>query len=139
VWVLHDRRVIDFDGSFAEWEEVAIERLHAARVRAAEAEARHRVHERKTVERPHRPDRDRRAAARKARERLTVAEARVSELEQAVDQLTSTLEDPDLYTRRDGSQRAAGMGKELEQAKAQLDAAIAEWEQASVEVDESVE
>jgi exonuclease VII small subunit len=31
------------------------------------------------------------------------------------------------------------MGKELENARSRLDAAIAEWEQASVEVDESVE
>jgi hypothetical protein len=31
------------------------------------------------------------------------------------------------------------MGKALEIARANLDAAIAEWEQASVEVDESVE
>ena len=139
VWVLHDKRIIDFDGGFEEWEEVAAERLHAARVRAAEAEARHRVHERQAVERPHRPDRDRRAASRKARERLTVAEGRVAELEKVVDQLTTTLEDPSLYTKPDGKQRAAGMGKELETAKAQLDAAIKEWEQASVEVDESIE
>jgi ATP-binding cassette subfamily F protein 3 len=139
VWVLHDKRIIDFDGGFEEWEEVAAERLHAARVRAAESEARHRVHERQAVERPHRPDRDRRANARKARERLAAAESRVSELEKTVDQLTATLEDPALYTKADGSQRAATMGKELEAAKAQLDAAIIEWEQASVEVDQSVE
>jgi ATP-binding cassette subfamily F protein 3 len=139
VWVLHDRRIIDFDGGFEEWEEVAAERLHAARVRAAEAEARHRVHERQAVERPHRPDRDRRTAARKARERLAAAESRVAELEKVVDELTTTLEDPALYTNGDGSQRAATMGKQLEDSRAQLDAAIAEWEQASAEVDESVE
>jgi ATP-binding cassette, subfamily F, member 3 len=139
VWVLHDKRIIDFDGGFEEWEEVAAERLHAARVRAAEAEARNRVHERQAVERPHRPDRDKRASARKARERLAMAESRVAELEKTVDQLTTTLEDPELYTRPGGSQRAAAMGRELEEAKAQLDAAIADWEQASVEVDESVE
>jgi ATP-binding cassette subfamily F protein 3 len=139
VWVLHDKRIIDFDAGFEEWEEVAVERLHAARVRASESEARHRVHERQAVERPHRPDRDRRTAARKARERLAVAESRVSELEKTVDALTATLEDPALYTKSDGTQRAATMGRELESAKAQLDAAIVEWEQASVEVDESVE
>jgi ATP-binding cassette subfamily F protein 3 len=139
VWVLYNRRIIDFDGGFEEWEEVAAERLHAARVRAAEAEARHRVHERQAVERPHRPDRDRRASARKARERLVVAESRVAELEKTVDHLTSTLEDPALYTKVDGPQTAAAMGRELEEARAKLDAAIAEWEQASVEVDQSVE
>ena len=139
VWVLHDGRIIDFAGGFEEWEEVAVERLHAARVRAAESEARHRVHERQAVERPHRPDRDRRTAARKARERLAAAEVQVSALEKAVDELTTTLEDPALYTKPDGSKRAAEFGAQLEKAKAQLDAAIAEWEQASVEVDQSVE
>jgi len=139
VWVLYDKRIIDFDGGFEEWEEVAAERLHAARVRAAESEARHRIHERQAVERPHRPDRDRRTSARKARERLAVAEARVAELEKTVDHLTSTLEDPALYTKVDGPQLAAAMGRELDEARAQLDAAIAEWEQASVEVDQSVE
>ena len=139
VWVLHDKRIIDFAGGFEEWEEIAAERLHAARVRAAESEARHRVHERQAVERPHRPDKDRRAAARKARERLAVTEGRVAELEKVVDQITTTLEDPSLYTKPDGSQRAAAMGKELEARKAELDVAIMEWEKASAEVDESVE
>jgi ATP-binding cassette subfamily F protein 3 len=139
VWMLHDKRIIDFDGSFEEWEEVAAERLHAARVRAAESEARHRVHERQAVERPHRPDRDKRASARKARERMLAAETRVGELEKIVDRLTSTLDDPSLYTTVGGSQRAGVLGKELDEARTQLDAAIAEWEQASVQVDESVE
>jgi ATP-binding cassette subfamily F protein 3 len=139
VWVLHEQRIIDFDGGFDEWEVAAVERLHAARVKAAESEARHRVHERQAVERPHRPDKDRRAAARKARERQAAAEARVSELEKEVDRLTTTLEDPALYTTLEGTQRAGLFGKELEVAKAQLDAAIAEWEQASAEVDQSAE
>src|SRR5207249_1429830 len=30
VWVLHDAQITDFDGSFAEWEQVAAERAHAA-------------------------------------------------------------------------------------------------------------
>src|SRR3954471_64849 len=106
VWVLHDKRIIDFDGGFEEWEVAAAERLHAASVRAAESEARHRVHERQAVERPHRPDRDRRTTARKARERLAVTEARVSRLEKAVDEMTGVLDDPALYTTPDGTSRA---------------------------------
>jgi exonuclease VII small subunit len=139
VWVLHEQRIIDFDGGFAEWELAATERLHAARVRAAESEARHRVHERQAVERPHRPDRDKRTASRKARERLAAAEAKVEELEKTVDQLTTTLDDPALYTTPDGTKRATALGKELETAKTRLDAAIAEWEQASAEVDQTTE
>jgi exonuclease VII small subunit len=96
------------------------------------------VHARQAVERPHRPDRDKRASARKAREHLADAEKRVAELEKVVDELTTTLDDPALYTTPGGSQRAAALGKDLERARTDLDAAIAEWERASVEVDESV-
>jgi ATP-binding cassette subfamily F protein 3 len=39
MWVLHEGRITDFDGSFAEWETVSAERTHAAAV-AAEEEGR---------------------------------------------------------------------------------------------------
>ena len=114
--------------------------LHAARVRAAEAEARHRVHERQTVERPHRPDRDnRRTNARKARERLTVAEARVSELEKQSTSSRRRSRIPHCTRRLTAASERPSWAGQLEEAKSQLDAAIAEWETASVEVDESVE
>src|SRR3954471_4625327 len=109
IWVIHEKRITDFDGGFAEWEVAAKERAHAASVRASESESRHRVHERQAVERPHRPDRDRRASSRKARERLTKAEARVTELEAKVDEMTRTLDDPSLYTTPTGTNRAAGI------------------------------
>jgi ATP-binding cassette, subfamily F, member 3 len=135
IWVIHDKRITDFDGGFADWEVAAKERAHAATVRAAESESRHRVHERQAVERPHRPDRDKRTASRKARERLTVAEGRVSELEAKIDEMTKTLDDPSLYTTPAGTSRATEIGKELEKAKSQLEAAFAEWETASALVD----
>ena len=135
IWVIHDKRITDFDGGFAEWEVAAKERAHAATVRAAESESRHRVHERQAVERPHKPDRDRRAVARKARERLATAEARVAELERAIDEMTTILDDPSLYTTAEGPARAGSIGKKLEQSKSALEAAFAEWELASAEVD----
>src|SRR5205823_12976123 len=36
LWVLHERKVTEFDGGFAEWETVSAERAHAASVRASE-------------------------------------------------------------------------------------------------------
>ena len=48
VWVLHDRRISTFDGSFAEWEVVSTERAHAAQIKAAEEAAIHRMRERQT-------------------------------------------------------------------------------------------
>src|SRR5919201_1636614 len=32
LWVLHDRRITEFAGGFGEWEEVSVEREHAASV-----------------------------------------------------------------------------------------------------------
>ena len=46
VWVLHDRHITDFDGSFAEWETVSAEREHAASVAASEEQESRRVRER---------------------------------------------------------------------------------------------
>ena len=45
VWVLHERHITDFAGSFTEWEERSREREHAAAVAAAEQESLRRVRE----------------------------------------------------------------------------------------------
>ncbi|HJS48152.1 MAG TPA: ABC-F family ATP-binding cassette domain-containing protein, partial [Gemmatimonadales bacterium] len=50
-WVLHEGRITDWPGSFAEWEERSREREHAAQVAAAEEEASRRVRERQRVRR----------------------------------------------------------------------------------------
>ena len=56
VWVLHERHITEFDGSFAEWEVVSEERAHAASVRASEEVALRRVDEKKrTARREERP------------------------------------------------------------------------------------
>src|SRR5256885_11382728 len=39
LWILHERRLTEFAGGFAEWEEVSRERAHAAAVSAAEEQA----------------------------------------------------------------------------------------------------
>ena len=74
-WVIHNRRLTEFAGGFAEWEEVSAEREHAAAVRAAEDQALRRVHERQRV--PSKPARDPRDALRRARRELEAAEAQV--------------------------------------------------------------
>src|SRR5205807_5954839 len=51
VWVLHERHITDFDGSFSEWETLSVERQHAASVKAAEEEALRRVQEKKKTAR----------------------------------------------------------------------------------------
>jgi ATP-binding cassette subfamily F protein 3 len=131
VWVLHERHITEFDGSFAEWEVVSEERAHAASVRAAEEEALRRVEERKRTAR-----REERAAPtstrrqlRQAQERVARTEQEVAGLEQEVSTLTATLDDPELYTRPNGVQEAKQLGVRLDQLRARLDLALASWEQ----------
>ena len=132
VWVLHDRRITDFPGTFAEWEEVSTERLHAARVAAAEEESSRRVRERKEV-RAKGPVAGN--AGRAALRRLEDAERVVSACEERVTAITDALADPGLYTRVGGTVDAARLGAELEVARRDLDAAFATWERASAEAE----
>ena len=130
VWVLHDRHVTEFDGSFAEWEVVSEERAHAAAVRASEEVALRRVEEKKrTARREERPSTtDARRTLRQAQERASQAERSVAELDQEVTTLTATLDDPELYTRAGGVQEAHRLGARLDTLRARLDAALGTWE-----------
>jgi ATP-binding cassette subfamily F protein 3 len=131
VWVLHERHITEFDGSFAEWEVVSEERAHAASVRASEEVALRRVDEKKrTSRREERPvGTDPRKALRQARERAEKTEREVAELEAEVSRLTKTLDDPELYTRSNGVEQAHRLGAELDKVRARMDRALAAWEQ----------
>ena len=131
VWVLHERHVTDFDGGFADWEQVAAERAHAASVRAAEDEAVRRVQEKRKTERREDASRDSRAAMRRAEREVEVLESSVLELEERVTELTATLEDPNLYTTPDGVGRAHEMGAELDRVRGELERALAAWNAAT--------
>jgi ATP-binding cassette, subfamily F, member 3 len=135
VWVLHDRHITTFDGTFAEWEVASEERAHAAAVRASEEVALRRVAEKKKT---HPPDAARGAGSRQndvkkalrtARDSAARAEEVVSQLDGEVSRLAQTLEDPELYTKPDGVERAHKLGKELDTLRARLDRALAAWEQ----------
>ena len=132
VWVLHDRHITSFDGSFAEWEVASEERAHAAAVRASEDQALRRVEEKKRTSR--RDSRgaasapDPRKAIRDARTRAGEAERAVSELDGQVATLTRTLDDPELYTKPGGVAEAHKLGARLDSLRARLDTALATWE-----------
>ncbi|HEY2065337.1 MAG TPA: ABC-F family ATP-binding cassette domain-containing protein [Gemmatimonadaceae bacterium] len=132
VWVLHDRHITTFDGTFAEWEVASEERAHAAAVRAAEEVALRRVEEKKrttrTQERTASNADSQRRAIRQARTRATDAEQRVSELDGAIAALSRTLDDPGLYTKPGGVQEAHALGTRLDALRAQLDSALVVWE-----------
>ena len=127
VWVLHDRHVTDFDGSFAEWETVSSERAHAAAVQASEEEALRRVAEKKKMARREDSSRDARNTLRAARQPVTELEERIQLGEDRVQAISTELEDPELYTRPGGVTRARDLGAELERLKRDLEAALEEW------------
>jgi ATP-binding cassette subfamily F protein 3 len=127
VWVLHEHHVTDFPGSFGEWEEQSREREHAAAVAASEQEALRRVRERQTTRRREVKGDESRAVLREARQKVEKCEKEVATLERRVAELTALLEDPELYTTREGMEKSRLAGKELDVARRQLDGAIERW------------
>src|SRR4051812_16570869 len=132
VWVLHDRHITTFDGTFAEWEVASEERAHAAAVRAAEEVALRRVDEKKRTaskqERAVTGADSARKSLRQARERAGEAERKVSEIDGEISTLTATLDDPELYTRAGGVEQAHKLGARLDALRTRLDQALATWE-----------
>ena len=133
VWVLHDRHITAFDGTFAEWEVASEERAHAAAVRASEEVALRRVDEKKrTASRQERSTTNvdsQRKSLRQARDRAAEAERKVSAIDGEITTLTTTLDDPELYTKPGGVERAHKLGAQLDLLRARLDKALAAWEQ----------
>jgi ATP-binding cassette subfamily F protein 3 len=127
VWLLHDGRITDYPGTFAEWEAASAERAHAARVAAQEEEALRRVKEQRQMRRTQDVRKQEEAAQRAARRALAAAEARVARCEAEVARLKETLAEPDLYLTGDGVRRAAAVGKELDAAQRALEAAFEAW------------
>ena len=135
VWVLHERHITDFAGSFVEWEERSREREHAAAVAAAEQESLRRVKERKATRRRETRMDENRLALRELRQRVEATEKEIAVLEEKIGRLTVLLEDPELYTTRDGAQRSLVAGRELEETKRELEAAFANWTDATERVE----
>ena len=133
VWILHDRRMTEFSGGFAEWEEVSTERTHAAAVSAAEEQALRQVHERQRVAPS--PQSDPRKELRRAQRELEEAEAAVADLESKVAAVVAALEDPALYTRPDGATAARQLGAQLDTLKRSLDAGLERWTKATEQVE----
>jgi ATP-binding cassette subfamily F protein 3 len=139
VWVLHERHMTVFDGSFAEWETVSEERAHAAEVAAAEEVALRRVREHATVEprgRGSRRDLER-SALRAVRRAVETAERRVADAEADVARLSAELADPALYTASDGPAKSHALGRALDRARQTLDAALLDWTAATEEAERS--
>jgi len=143
LWVLHDRRVTEFDGGFAEWESVSAERERAAAVRASEEAALRRVHERQRLERTRREEsakstrtaRDLTRELRRAQRALEENEKQIESLEKEIADVGAALENPELYTRPSGLSEAKTLGARIARAKEDLDAALERWTAATEEVE----
>jgi phage shock protein A len=68
-----------------------------------------------------------RAAIRDARRKVEELEKEISTLEKKIAELTVLLEDPELYTTRDGTQKSVVAGKELEALRRKLDTTLERW------------
>jgi len=135
LWVLHDGRITDFPGTFAEWEQASAERAHAARVAAAEEAKVREVKERQKVRRAQDARKEEQAERRRVRRALEAAETAVAGCERRIADLQSALADPDLYAAEGGVARSIELGRELEAARAELDDAFEVWGRASAEAE----
>jgi ATP-binding cassette subfamily F protein 3 len=131
IWVLHDRRILDFGGSFAEWESVSEERAHAAAVNASEEISLRRVEEKRKTQRAQNAQTNGKKSKRNARVAADKAEQEVSVLESRIARISDDLSDPELYLTRDGINRSTKLGAELERLKTELDKALNEWAKAT--------
>ncbi|MEP6904499.1 MAG: ABC-F family ATP-binding cassette domain-containing protein [Gemmatimonadales bacterium] len=134
VWVLHNTHVLDFGGSFTEWETASEERAHAAAVNASEEVSLRRVQEKKKTRRAHNEREGSKRSSRDARARAEVAEETVSRLEAQIAEISKELSDPELYLTKDGAKQSTALGVQLERLKSELDRALEVWSEATEEV-----
>ncbi|MFI5280080.1 MAG: ATP-binding cassette domain-containing protein, partial [Gemmatimonadales bacterium] len=128
VWVLHDRRITDYPGTFGEWESASAERAHAARVAAQEDAKVRDVKERQKVRRSEEAKKDDRAAKREAKQAREAAEAKITEVEGRIAAIQAELTNPDLYGTPEGVKKSLDLGRQLDKTKSELDRAFAAWE-----------
>ena len=131
VWVLHNKRILDFNGSFAEWEQVSEARTQAAAVNASEEVSLRRMHEKQKVRRAQNEQEGIKRSRRDARAQVADAEQAVLSLESEIARISAALADPELYLTRDGAIQSGNLGIQLERLKNQLDKALEVWAEAT--------
>jgi ATP-binding cassette subfamily F protein 3 len=131
VWVLHNKHIVDFAGSFSEWEEVSEARAHAAAVNAAEEESLRRMHEKQKIRRAQKQKEGTKKSQRDARIRAADAEQTVSSLEAEIAKVSEALANPELYLTRDGAIQSGNLGSQLERLKGQMEKALEVWAEAT--------
>jgi ATP-binding cassette subfamily F protein 3 len=161
VWELRDEKLIQFPGSFVEWEQAKADRKaredrEAREVNARESEraSKARAAANASANAASRAGRDStragssngsassndsrtdvRKEARRLQKLLADAELRVSSLESRVQQLERALEDTTLYDSTQGIDKAQRLGRELDEARENLEEAMHDWSAAAERFD----
>jgi len=132
VWAFEGSRLVDFDGSFVEWEESKLSKAQlAAKQDAAANEARKQAEKEKAKQNANKQA-DQHATQRAKKQAAADAEAAVQRWEKRVNEIEVQLEDTDLYDGSpEGAQKAARLDQELAKARKELDAAMAAWAEAA--------
>jgi ATP-binding cassette, subfamily F, member 3 len=132
VWAFEGNHLVDFDGSFVEWEEARKSNSERnARAAAAAVEEKRAKEREQSKKKQSNQDGDHQA--KRARKQAAAdAEAAVSRWESRVTELEGALSDTDLYDgSADGAQKAARLDQELAKARKALDEAMAAWAEAT--------
>ncbi len=132
VWSFEGNRLVDFDGSFVEWEVSRMDKAsQVARVAEQEAE-RKKAADKEKAKKNAAAQADDHSAKRAKKKSAEDAEAAVSRWEKRVTDLEQQLEDPELYDgSSDAAQKAARLDQELAKARKSLDEAMSAWADAS--------
>jgi ATP-binding cassette subfamily F protein 3 len=132
VWYFEGNRLIDFDGSFVEWEVSKMDKAsQVARLAEQEAERKKQL-EKEKAKKNAAAQADDHAAKRAKKKAAEDAEAAVQRWEKRVTDLEQQLEDPELYDgSSDAAQKAARLDQELAKARKALDEAMSAWADAT--------
>jgi len=132
VWSFEGNRLVDFDGSFVEWEVSRLDKASQV-ARAAEQEAeRKKLAEKEKAKKNAAAQADDHSAKRAKKKAGEDAEAAVSRWEKRVTDIEQQLEDPELYDgSSDAAQKAARLDQELAKARKSLDEAMSAWADAT--------
>jgi ATP-binding cassette subfamily F protein 3 len=128
VWAYQGDRIVDFGGSFVEWEQLAAVAALKQRADSALAADARREQDRAQAKRNAASQEQAHAARRSAKKDVASAERAAAEAEKLVAELTAKLADPSLYDGDATNARRAGqLDKELAAAQRALDAALTRW------------
>ncbi len=132
VWAFEGNHLVDFDGSFVEWETWHNDKsAQAARVEAEAADKR-RQQEKEKAKKGASSQSDDQATKRAKKRAADDAEQAAGRWEARVAELEEKLADPELYDgSSEAARRAAELDQELAKARKALDDALAAWAEAA--------